>query len=374
MTQSSEPITILLIDDTPLNLRLLEITLEDAGYTVFSASSGSEGRSLADEKKPLLILLDIYMPGENGFETLNKLKKNPRTAAIPVLFLTATDEITAKIKGFELGAVDYIIKPFHPQEVLARVRLHLKLSMANNLLIREQAIKLRQIQDAQAAMLVQPENLPDADFGIYFSSLLEVGGDFYDVLQISEHIFAYMVADFSGHDIGTSFHTSAMKALLKQNCSPMYSPAESIRMINSVLLDILPPEKYLTLSYLHLNRKSKKMQIISGGHPPLLYLPIQGKAELLELDGAPVGIFKDAYFANFEIKVTPGDRFFIYSDGLLERPDIGRVWTAGTDELLLLADELRTIPIREAPARLNDLFNQRHFPPDDDIVILAVEV
>ncbi|MCD6388535.1 MAG: SpoIIE family protein phosphatase, partial [Desulfobulbaceae bacterium] len=269
---------------------------------------------------------------------------------------------------------DYIVKPFQPMEVLARVRLHLKLSMATNLLIRDQTEKLRQISDAQSAMLVQPEDLPAAKFSVHFSSLQEAGGDFYEVMQVSEDIFVYLVADVSGHDIGTSFLTSSMKALLKQNVSPMYKPAETISMINNVLYEILPAAKYLTLSYLHLNRKTKKLNLVSAAHPPTMHIPSQGEAQLIDLPGDPVGIFKNAYFAQHEIKVSEGDRFFIYSDGLLERPDMGKVWTAATHELLLLAEKLRSVPLDEAAKKLNDLFDERHDPADDDIVILAIEV
>lgn len=351
----------------------MAVCLEGEGYDVISADNGPRGRSLAEKELPDIILLDIHMPGEDGFETISKLKKNPRTAAIPVVFLTANDETESKLKGFKLGAVDYITKPFHPQEVLARVRLHLKLSLATNVLIRSQAEKLRQIRNAQSAMLIQPGDLPAAGFSIFYSSLQEAGGDFYDVIQISEQIFAYLVADVSGHDIGTSFITAAMKALLKQNATPLYSPVETIGMINNVLLEILPADKYLTLIYLYLNKK-KKITLVSGGHPPVLYLPASGRAQLLELNGDPVGIFRNATFSSRELPVNKGDRFFAYSDGLLERPDMGNVWTAALAELLLVADELRDVPIKEAARQLNNIFNQRHEPPDDDVVVVAVEI
>lgn len=374
MDNSSDVISILIIDDTPVNLKLLEMTLQREGYKVLSAANGPEGRRLAIEESPQLILLDIHMPGEDGFETISRLKENQQTTSIPVLFLTASDETESKIKGFDLGAVDYIVKPFQPMEVLARVRLHLKLSMATNLLIRDQTKKLRQISDAQSAMLVQPEELPAANFSVHFSSLQEAGGDFYEVMQVSENISVYLVADVSGHDIGTSFLTSSMKALLKQNVSPMYKPVETISMINNVLYEILPAAKYLTLSYLHLNRKTKKLNLVSAAHPPIMHIPSQGEARLVDLPGDPVGIFKNAYFAQHEIKVSKGDRFFVYSDGLLERPDLGKVWTAATHELLPLAEKLRSVPLKEAAKRLNDLFDERHAPPDDDIVILAIDV
>jgi len=238
--------SILAVDDNPLNLRLLETTLTKEGYRVLSSKEGPLARDLAVREKPDLILLDIKMPGEDGFEVIKNLKNNPATAAIPVIFLTGVSEINAKLFGFELGAVDYITKPFHPREVLARVRLHLKLSIATNSLISSQAEKLKQVSEAQTAMLTTPESQPDALFGVCFLSLQEAGGDFYEVLSISKDIFGFFVADFSGHDIKTGYLTSSVKALLKQNSTPIYQPGESIQMINDVLVEILPEDKYLT--------------------------------------------------------------------------------------------------------------------------------
>ncbi|MCD4741709.1 MAG: response regulator, partial [Desulfobacteraceae bacterium] len=154
--------TILAVDDNLLNLKLIEKSLEKEGYRVISAINGPLARQLAVEEKPDLILLDIQMPGENGFEVIQRLKDNSETNSIPVIFLTGVREVDYKLKGFKLGAVDYIIKPFHPLEVLARVRIHLKLSIATNSLILEQAQKLDQVTVAQTSMLPTPKDLPDA--------------------------------------------------------------------------------------------------------------------------------------------------------------------------------------------------------------------
>ncbi|MBW2100992.1 MAG: response regulator, partial [Deltaproteobacteria bacterium] len=127
--------SILAVDDNPSNLKLLEVSLGKEGYRILTAADGPSAREIAATEKPDLILLDIIMPGENGFDVIKHLKSNSATASIPVIFLTGINEIDYKLAGFKLGAVDYITKPFHPLEVLARVRLHLKLSIATNSLI-----------------------------------------------------------------------------------------------------------------------------------------------------------------------------------------------------------------------------------------------
>jgi sigma-B regulation protein RsbU (phosphoserine phosphatase) len=271
-----QPYSVLAVDDNLLNLKLIEKALSKEGYQIHAADNGPDARAVALEKQPDLILLDIEMPGENGFDVIKQLKDNAATNAIPVLFLTGVSDVDAKLKGFDLGAVDYITKPFHPQEVLARVRIHLKLSIATNSLIQDQAGKLRQVTEAQAAMLPQPDDFPAACFGVYYKALEEAGGDFYDILNISDNITGYFVADSSGHDIETSYMTASVKALLAQNCTPVYSPSESMKMINDVLVEILPSGKYLTACYMHINRSTMKATIINAGHPPVVCLPLDG--------------------------------------------------------------------------------------------------
>lgn len=370
----SKPLSILVVDDNPLNVRLLETTLAKEGYKVFKSFSGPEARESANANHPDLILLDIQMPGETGFDVIKQLKSKGATASIPVIFLTGVSEIDSKLEGFELGAVDYITKPFHPLEVSARVRIHLKLSIATNSLIQSQADKLKQISEAQSAMLTTPDKYPDARFGVHFLSLHEAGGDFYEVLPISDDIYGYFVADFSGHDLSTSYLTSSVKGLLKQNCSPIYQPLESIKMINDVLVEILPVGKYLTACYARLNRKTRQMRIICSGHPPVCYVPKEGEARILEMDGDVIGIFNNVLFGSEKISVQSGDRFYMYTDGLIESAEKKIVWSEGAGHMLEACKKVRDLPISEAPEQIT-----RYLCPDtskleDDIVILGIEV
>ncbi|MBF0379131.1 MAG: fused response regulator/phosphatase [Desulfamplus sp.] len=383
-----QPFTILAVDDHLVNLKLIEKSLSKEGYRVLSASNGPNARKLAVAERPDLILLDIQMPGEDGFQVIQFLKNNPLTSSIPVIFLTGVSEVHSKLKGFDLGAVDYITKPFHNLEVIARVGIHLKLSIATNSLIAEQAHKLRQLSEAQESMLPLPHDNPDAKFGVYYKALHEAGGDFYDIIDLSEHIKGYFVADFSGHDIKTSYMTASVKALLVQNCTPVYSPAESMKMINDVLVEILPDGKYLTSCYVLLNRETLKMTVINAGHPPVVHIPVNGTPSLLSSDGDVLGMFKDAQFGITRIDVSYGDRFFIYSDGLVESAQNNITWVNGAEQFLDDFKIVSDVSVEDAPKKLiQNLFysetdNQEvvesqsnlRTMPEDDIVILCVEV
>ena len=119
---------VLIVDDSPANLRLLATMLQHHGYTVRAVHNGEHALEAADLNPPDLILLDIMMPGLNGFEICERLKQNPRTQNIPVIFLSALDEPQNKIGAFAVGGVDYVTKPFNTDEVLARVSTHLNLT------------------------------------------------------------------------------------------------------------------------------------------------------------------------------------------------------------------------------------------------------
>jgi DNA-binding response OmpR family regulator len=118
---------VLIIDDDPNTLDIMTRYLEDRHYAILIAEDGESGLKRADYAKPDLILLDIMMPGIDGFETCRRLKAMESTREIPVIFMTALAEPEHKVRGFEAGAVDYVTKPIQREEVVARVGLHLRL-------------------------------------------------------------------------------------------------------------------------------------------------------------------------------------------------------------------------------------------------------
>lgn len=118
---------VLVVDDLPRNLRIVSEALSASGYTVVTAGGGAEALARIEERLPDIMLLDLMMPGLDGLEVCRRLKARPATGDLPVIFLTAADEKKLVARALELGAVDYVIKPFNPAELLARVRTHLEL-------------------------------------------------------------------------------------------------------------------------------------------------------------------------------------------------------------------------------------------------------
>jgi|GEM_PF-3170787 CheY-like chemotaxis protein len=132
-----EKYKILAVDDNPINLKLLSRALINTNYEIYTASSGEEALKVAREVVPDLILLDVMMPGMDGYQVCKKLQEDPHTAFIPVIFLSAKNEPVDKAKGLALGAVDYLTKPFNPLEINARVRTHLSARQSTIHLLRK---------------------------------------------------------------------------------------------------------------------------------------------------------------------------------------------------------------------------------------------
>ncbi len=131
--RKSRPL-ILIIDDVPKNLQVLGSILRNKDYKVAAATGGGQALDMLDKIRPDLILLDIMMPEMDGFEVCERIKARPETAGIPIIFLTAKTETEDIVRGFSVGAVDYVTKPFQAAELMARVRTHLQLKRLSGLL------------------------------------------------------------------------------------------------------------------------------------------------------------------------------------------------------------------------------------------------
>lgn len=365
---------ILVVDDQEFNIKILRQILEKSGYQVIAALDGAEARELAASENPDLVLLDIMMPDESGFQTCEHLKADPATADIPVIFLSALEDVDSKVQGFNIGGVDYVTKPFQHEEILARVKTHLKLRHAYQRIIREQAERLKHVQTAQREMLTDPADIPEANFGVCYYPLQEAGGDFYDVFRVGGEQFGYFIGDISGHDLLASFNTSALKALVRQNFDSLYSPQESMKMINRVLISLFTQGQHLTAACVNLDRNNK-LTLVSAAHPPMIYIPTGADAGTVDAEGDVMGVFAAPYFEPVYLDVKEGDRFFLYSDGLIDSIDKDMNREEGIRQLLSACEGCRDQDIGSAPRRIvHELVPEPEKNAQDDILLMGVEL
>jgi phosphoserine phosphatase RsbU/P len=367
--------TVLVVDDSLANRSYLAHVLEEDGYRILQAGSGEECLEAAKAEGPALILLDVVMTGIDGFETLRRLKAERSTARPAVIMLTSVGDDRSKLRAFDFGAVDYIVKSASGAEVRARVRVHLRLAAADAELVDARAESLRQVAQAQRSLLVEPKELPAARFSAYYRSLHEAGGDFYDVVEVADGLFLYFMADVAGHDVGTSYVTPAVKVLLRQCASPAYSVPEALAYLNDVLAKTLLEESYLTAFALRINRKAGKAVYAAAGHPPAAFLPRKGAIEFLSRDNPFVGMFAGSTYESATIDVAPGDRFVLYTDGLVETasaPAAERGWTESRGRLESALEALRGASLDELPGELVRAMGATE--AGDDVAVLAIEV
>lgn len=188
---TEEKAKILIVDDRPENIRLLAVALNRQGYTVESVDNSSTALSIPRALKPDLILLDIMMPVLDGYEVCKLLKKDPETAEIPVIFVSAVTNVMDKVKGFRAGAVDYITKPFQFDEVLARVEHQLKiLSLSKRL--EESNLRLQQeIRDRQAENWRLALYRDALDIISTYNLFIQANGDLIEASESTAKILGY---------------------------------------------------------------------------------------------------------------------------------------------------------------------------------------
>jgi sigma-B regulation protein RsbU (phosphoserine phosphatase) len=189
-------------------------------------------------------------------------------------------------------------------------------------------------------------------------------------MAVGPETVGYFVADISGHGVSAAFFTSAVKALLRQHSSPMFSPEDTMRSIDSAMRHVLATEQFVTACYARLNHRTGRLSVVSAGHPPAIVTRASGVAELVEMVSEPLGVFHSVVLQRKDLRLGAGDRLFLYTDGLTEL-------TPGTRrnvELLCQATiHHRALPLTEATDRIAAEINPTGAPARDDLLLLGVE-
>ncbi len=339
---------ILMVDDNPTNLQVLFQTLQpEFGETcqLLIARSGEEAITTAVKTHPSLILLDIMMPGMDGFETCRRLKADPETTGAAVVFMSALSETDNKVKGLELGAVDYITKPFQAEEVIARVSSHLMiqrltadLQQKNDELSR---VNKRMKRDLEAAARIQQTLLPEHSLNIPGCSVAwrnvpcdELAGDSLNIFPIDDRYVVVWLLDASGHGVPASLlsvaatrnlmpnHLEESLVLRKTSEQNGWGP-EDPASVACKLNQMFPMEQngmnFFSLIYGVIDLQQRTLKFVSAGHPGPLKVSARGDVETYTYPGHLIGMFVDAEFETHEIPLEPGERIVFLSDGVSEQ-------------------------------------------------------
>jgi len=379
--------SILVADDDADTLALIRHLLKKAGYEVLEAEDGEQVLAMLRERVPGLVLLDCQMPNLDGFSTCMRLKENPEYADVPVVFLTALSDPKDKARGFEVGGDDYVTKPIERQELLARIRTRLELSMSRRALRRkatlyeavsiESADRLEDVRDGQTSLLTPPTAFPELKLGVCFQPAHEAGGDFYEIAHLGDDEFGFLVSDVSGHDLSVPFVTGALKALAATFLNESLTPLEVLSLHNSSLLKFLSEGRYVTACYARFSKLTMEVEVASAAHPPAFFQSARGEGSYIDLSGDILGMLDTARFESRRFPVSPGDRLFLYTDGLIEgyRGPDGRLGVVnGMSRLRGSLLDRRAAPIGETvKSVVEELLHECDGMADDDIVLMGIE-
>ena len=330
MKRPAAPDDILLVDDTPANLRLLAQILNGRGYHVRAVTSGMRALESVRHAAPNLILLDIRMPEMSGFEVCERLKASEKTKDIPVIFLSALDDIQDKVRAFELGGIDYITKPFQIEEVLARVETHLALRKLQSQLQEANQRYARELTLAgqiQASFIPRtPPSLPGWECACQLLPAQETSGDFYDLISLPGGRLAILIADVLDKGAGAALFMALNLSLLRSALeSHPGSPGQVFEAVNRHILVDTQTDQFVTVFLGILDIAQGKLVYANAGHwPPVLALG-NADGDLLELrrTGWPLGIEEPSYWEEKEILLQPGDVLALYTDGVNEAQSPG---------------------------------------------------
>jgi len=331
---------ILIVDDLPANLQFLNSVLVEQGYHVRPAINGQVALKIAQKTLPDLILLDIQMPGINGYQVCEQLKSDVKTQKIPIIFISALSEVFDKVKAFSVGGVDYITKPFQAEEVLARVETHLKIHHLQQQLAEQNKIfkaeNVRMKAELDISLRLQQMLLPTEreleqidglDIAGFMEPADEVGGDYYDVLQHSGRVL-FAIGDVTGHGLESGalaiMIQASIRTLLANNETNHVKFFSALNQMVFHNVQRMQVDKSLTLALISYQ---DNQLYLSGQHEEMIVVR-NGELELIDtIDlGFPIGLIEDiAEFVNqITVPLNIGDVVILYTDGITEAENLDK--------------------------------------------------
>jgi serine phosphatase RsbU (regulator of sigma subunit) len=321
----------LIVDDEPFNVDYLEQVLEYLDCETTSAGNGREGLEQVATQSPDVVLLDIMMPEMDGFQVLTHLKADEALRDVPVIVISALDDIDNVVKGIEMGAEDYLSKPFDPVLLKARIEACLEKKRLRD----REALYLRRInRELALAWQIQagflPDCLPDIP-GWQLAATLrpsrETSGDFYDLISLPGGRLGILVADVADKGMGAALFMVLSRTLIRTYAVQHHTQPELVLGATNqrILMDV-DTGQFVTVFYGILDPTAGTFTYANAGHNPPYVLRrdkssgVQDGDAVQELrrTGIPVGISQDADWEQKTAQLAPGDVLILYTDGITE--------------------------------------------------------
>jgi len=384
---------VLVVDDNADKRYLLSCMLV-RHFHVIEAENGRKALATMEEVRPDVVLLDVLMPGVDGFEVCRRMKANPKSADIPVLFVTVLDHHETRVEGLELGAEDFISWPVNSSELVARIKARVRSArpltelrtvvekQSRLLEVKEQYEAATQYELEQARLVQQRfvTNVFPEDRGLEFANRYRpsrhVGGDLFDVVALNSGEVALLMADISGHGVPAALLTSVTKVLFRTGVEQCSEPAKFLQWLNKQISAYLATGEFLTVFVGCWNSKTRIFSYAGAGHPPALLIAPDGKnVERLYVSQGIVGIMPDSSFPQREFELQCGQRLVCYTDGITEAINAEQQFF-GEERLADACSRYAPLPLTtmvESVFAEMDEFSKGE-PQNDDQALLALEV
>jgi len=368
---------ILIVDDVKANVDVLVEALGD-DYKLSVALSGESALRSAEKNPPDLVLLDIIMPGMDGYEVCRRLRASRQLREVPVMFLSSLEDVLNKARGFEAGGNDYLTKPFEALEVKARVRSLLRAKAYADAVKEKLENELRIARDIQRGIL--PLDIPGskAGTGLDIHAILEpaqqVGGDLYEVIRACSDRVVAVIGDVSGKGIPAALFMAVTTTLVRVFAAELDRPEAILARVNDALTVQNPRDMFVTLCCAVIEPRARKVTSASMGHPsPILVR--KGKRPSLPFlyAGLPAGIMAGTEIPSESLEFGPGDTLFFYTDGVTEAFN-AQNYQFGEHRLrecLARADAMSAADMAASVLGAVRTHAGEH-PQSDDITVLAV--
>jgi sigma-B regulation protein RsbU (phosphoserine phosphatase) len=344
---------VLAVDDNESNRDMLSRRLLRHGLTVEVAVNGIDALAQLEAKSFDLVLLDIMMPELDGYEVLKRMKASDNLRHIPVVMISALDELESVVRCIEAGAEDYLSKPFNPTLLRARIGACLEKKALRDqeqeylatIETTQKRLK-RELDDATTyvrSILPEPETKPYPIDWVYTPST-ELGGDAFGYHWIDDDHFAMYLLDVCGHGVGASLLSVAAINVMRNGSiaqTDFRDPAQVLTRLNNMFLMERQNNMYFTLWYGVFQKSTRKLTFSGGGHPPsLLYTgDIDGGEPVLQelhRGGLPIGALEDVPYGANTVDVPADARLLILCDGTyeIELPEGGMLGLDGLTEFI----------------------------------------
>lgn len=385
---------VLIAEDESATRMRLQRNLEKLGFEATAVENGAEAWKLFQEGGFPLVLTDWMMPEMDGLELVRKIRASDQQQYTYVIMLTSKSEKSEIVEGMEAGADDFVTKPFDRNELRVRVRAGqriLELEQALSLQNQRMKTDLEAAADLQSSLL--PSETPDVEgvsFAWTFRPCDELAGDILGAFKLGDDRVGFYVADVSGHGVAASLLSVSISRMMDPTPSPssllyevvpgseklrLTPPCEVLRELNRRFQIEECGGKFFSMAYGILDPRTRKLQIASAGHPPVMRVSKDQVAVPLEAEGMLIGVIDDYEYEDCDVQLDSGDRLVAYSDGVVEQLD-GNDEEFSEQRMAAQLADTRKLSLEEAIKTLEESVvawsDEGHL--NDDLSILALDI